>query len=52
MGELAVDSCIRGHHISMASRSPTIDEEWLCKREGQNPDDSYAVAIAIAIINV
>ena len=43
--EWAVDSCVRGHHVSKVFWSPTLGEELSCERESGNPVDSYAVAI-------
>lgn len=43
--ELAVDSCIRGHHVFKNIWTPTMDEQLSCKREIGNDKDRYAVAV-------
>ena len=43
--ELAIDSCVWGHHVSKTFWSPTLGEELLCERESGNLADPYAVAV-------
>ena len=43
--ELAIDSCIRGHHVSKTFWSPTLGEELSCERENGNLADPYGVAV-------
>ena len=43
--ELAVDSCIRGHHIFKNIWTPTMGEQLSCKREIGKNKDRYAVAV-------
>ena len=43
--EFAIDSCVRGHHVSKTFWSPTLGEELLCEHESGNPTDPYAVAV-------
>ena len=43
--ELAVDSCIRGHHIFKNIWTPAIGEQLPCRREIGNNKDWNAVAI-------
>ena len=43
--EIAIDSCVQGHHVSKTFWSPTLGEKLLCERESGNPTDPYAVAV-------
>jgi len=42
--ELALDSCIRGHHIFKNIWTPTMGEQLSCKREISKYKDQYTVA--------
>ena len=42
--ELAVDSCIRGHHVFKNIWTPTMGEQLPCRREIGNNNDRYVVA--------
>ena len=41
--ELEVDSAVRGYHIYQSIWTPAIGETLICKREGGNAHDRYAV---------
>ena len=42
--ELAMDSCIQGHHVFKNIWTPTMGEQLSCKREIGKNKDRYAVA--------
>ena len=41
--ELEVDIAVRGYHIYQSIWTPTIGETLICKQEGGNAHDRYAV---------
>ena len=43
--EFAIDSCVRGHHVSKMFWLPMLGEELLCERGSGNLTDPYAVAV-------
>ena len=40
-----MESCVRGHHVFGSIWSPTIGKQLVCKRQIDNPQDVYAVAV-------
>ena len=43
--EIEVESCVRGHHVYSTIWNPVLGERLTCKRELDNVEDRYAVAI-------
>ena len=43
--EIEVESCVRGHHVYSIIWNPVLGERLTCKRELDNVEDRYAVAI-------
>ena len=50
--EFAIDSCVRGHHVSKTFWSAMLGEELLCERESGNPTDPFAVAVLNGTVTV
>jgi len=46
--EVVVGSCVRGYHIYQEIWTPVIGEHLNCKRERDNTEDRYAVAVCKA----
>jgi len=46
--EVVVESCVRGYHIYQEIWTPVIGEHLNCKRERDNTEDRYAVAVCKA----
>ena len=43
--EIEVESCVRGHYVYSTIWNPVLGERLTCKRELDNVEDRYAVAI-------
>ena len=43
--DIEVESCVRGHHVYSTIWTPVLAELLSCRRELDNSEDRYAVAI-------